>query len=57
MEFIFQLFAEMFNFGEEQVEQTQKVEQQEPVDVASYESEVAESPLAGANIFEMVNFH
>lgn len=58
MEFIFQLFAEMFNMGaEEEVVPQAEAYAAEANDVAAYESEVEESPLAQLNIFEVVNFH
>lgn len=57
MEFIFQLFAEMFNMGAEENAPQQAVEELETNNVAEYESEVEDSPLAQLNFFEMVNFH
>lgn len=57
MEFIFQLFAELFNRSENEVAPS-KDEVVQPVNnVADYESEVAESPLSELNIFGIVDFH
>lgn len=58
MEFIFQLFAEMLNMGATD-EATQPAEafEAETNNVATYETEAEESPLAQLNFFEMVTFH
>lgn len=57
MEFIFQLFAEMFSRSEAETEEIEKVQSTAANNVAEYESEVEESPLSEMNFFEMINFH
>lgn len=57
MEFIFQLFAEMFSRSEAETEEIEKVQSTATNNVAEYESEVEESPLSEMNFFEMINFH
>lgn len=59
MEFIFQLFAELFSRSEAE---TQRIEQTQSKvtsvnNVAEYESEPMDSPLSDLNIFEFVDFH
>lgn len=59
MEFIFQLFAELFSRSEtqEQAVENMQTETQSANNVAEYESEPVESPLSELNIFEFVDFH
>lgn len=59
MEFIFQLFAELFSRSEmqEQAVENMQAETQSANNVAEYESEPVESPLSELNIFEFVDFH
>jgi len=59
MEFIFQLFVELFSRSEtqEQAVENMQAETQSANNVAEYESEPVESPLSELNIFEFVDFH
>lgn len=59
MEFIFQLFAEMFSRSEatEMIDVQQFADAKSVNNVAEYESEPVESPLSELNIFEFVDFH
>ena len=59
MEFIFQLFAELFSSSETQelAVENMQAETQSANNVAEYESEPVESPLSELNIFEFVDFH
>lgn len=59
MEFIFQLFAELFSRSEtqEQAVENMQAETQSANNVVEYESEPVESPLSELNIFEFVDFH
>lgn len=59
MEFIFQLFAELFSCSETQEQAVENIqaETQSANNVAEYESEPVESPLSELNIFEFVDFH
>lgn len=57
MEFIFQMFAQMLGNQEADAESQFVSDGVSASDVASFEADVKESPLASVNIFEMVDFH